>query len=126
MDLVFAGVGEARLLVPGETPQALAERLSDGTRDVVVTLGDAGCHAYVDGAAYSRAAAGVAVADPVGAGDAFVAGYLAELIADQPPAVRLATATAVAGLAVATPGDWEGLPRREELPLLLPDDDVLR
>ncbi|MGH3716955.1 MAG: sugar kinase [Micromonosporaceae bacterium] len=127
VDVMFAGVTEARLLVNGDTPAELASQLARrGPRQVVVTLGAAGAYALVDGEPYDTPAIEVPVVDPVGAGDAFVAGYLAELISGAPPRRRLAIGTAAAGFVVATAGDWEGLPRRADLPLLTSADDVLR
>jgi sugar/nucleoside kinase (ribokinase family) len=60
----------------------------------------------------------VPAVDPVGAGDAFVAGYLAETLAGRPVPERLATAAACGAFAVTVPGDWEGLPTRDELTAL--------
>jgi 2-dehydro-3-deoxygluconokinase len=57
--------------------------------------------------------------DPVGAGDAFAAGYLTEHLAGQSPEQRLRTAIAAGAYAVTVPGDCEGLPRRHELPAVL-------
>jgi 2-dehydro-3-deoxygluconokinase len=54
----------------------------------------------------------------VGAGDAFVAGYLAETLAGRPVPERLATAAACGAFSVTVPGDWEGLPSRDELATL--------
>jgi 2-dehydro-3-deoxygluconokinase len=53
--------------------------------------------------------------DVVGAGDAFVAGYLSARIDGLDVAARLERGTAVAAVAVSTEGDWEGLPTRAEL-----------
>ena len=64
--------------------------------------------------------------DTVGAGDAFVAGYLAELLADLPVADRLATAVRTGAFACLGPGDWESYARRSELPLLDASDPVAR
>ncbi|MGH3734124.1 MAG: PfkB family carbohydrate kinase [Micromonosporaceae bacterium] len=128
VDVVFAGVAEAELLAGGDhTVEQLAAQISGhGPRQVVVTRGAAGAYALADGTAYQTPAVPVAVVDPVGAGDAFVAGYLAELIAGGTPRRRLATASTVAAFVVSTAGDWEGLPRRAELGLLSADDDVHR
>jgi 2-dehydro-3-deoxygluconokinase len=127
VDVVFAGVAEARLLIDGDTPADLANKLAGhGAEQVVVTLGAEGAYGLIHGDVYCTTAVEVSVTDPVGAGDAFVAGYLAELITDSTPAQRMATASAAAAFAVATPGDWEGLPRRDELSLLRASDDVVR
>ncbi|MGH3661800.1 MAG: sugar kinase [Micromonosporaceae bacterium] len=127
VDVVFAGVDEARLLVAGGTPREQTQRLvASGPTQAVIKLGEAGCHALIDGVAYDTPAIPVRVVDPVGAGDAFVAGYLADLIQGASPSQRLATATAAGAFTVATHGDWEGMPRREELSLLQHGDDVVR
>ncbi|MFJ8752980.1 PfkB family carbohydrate kinase [Streptomyces sp. NPDC102441] len=74
---------------------------------------------YLPGAAPVRAAARpVPVTDTVGAGDAFCAGYLSGLIDALDPDARLQRATTTAAFAVASNGDWEGLPHRDELTLL--------
>jgi 2-dehydro-3-deoxygluconokinase len=63
----------------------------------------------------------VSVVDVIGAGDAFVAGYLSALLDGEGPPGRLDRAVAVAGFAVSTTGDWEGLPTRAELTSLATD-----
>lgn len=64
--------------------------------------------------------------DTVGAGDAFVAEYLAERVNGGSPAARLAPAVTTGAFVCLTPGDWEGLPRREELSLLTDREPVQR
>jgi 2-dehydro-3-deoxygluconokinase len=126
-DVVFAGAHEATLVVEADSPEATARALAElGPRQVVVKLGARGCVAVVDGVAYRRAAVPVRVVDPVGAGDAFVAGYLSELMDGAPPERRLTTATAAGAFVVTVPGDWEGLPHRHELALLDATDEVVR
>jgi 2-dehydro-3-deoxygluconokinase len=69
----------------------------------------------------------VVAVDPVGAGDAFVGGYLAELLLGAGAEVRLRTAAACGAFAVTVPGDWEGLPSRRDLLLLgTPEGTVVR
>jgi 2-dehydro-3-deoxygluconokinase len=53
-----------------------------------------------------------------GAEDASVAGYLAETLAGRPVPDRLAIVAACGAFAVTVPGDWEGLPTRDELAAL--------
>jgi 2-dehydro-3-deoxygluconokinase len=62
------------------------------------------------------------VVDPVGAGDAFVAGYLADRLAGEPAEQRLTTAIAVGAFAVTVPGECDGLPDRAELAALVGSD----
>ena len=66
----------------------------------------------------------VAEVDPVGAGDAFAAGYLAGHLWDLPAEERLRVANAMGALSVATLGDYEGLPDRDELRAFLEDERV--
>ncbi|GGT69514.1 sugar kinase [Actinomadura citrea] len=127
-DLVFATEQEARLVVPGDDPGALATALAAlGPRDVLVKRGAAGVVAFCEGRLHVRPAHRVPVVDPVGAGDAFAAGYLAEFVRGLPVAARLATATATGAYAVTVRGDWEGLPGRADLELLrTTENDVTR
>lgn len=127
--VVFAGEDEARLLTGTSTtePADLLEELaSTSGGDAVLKLGADGCRALVDGVHLAVAAVPVRVVDSVGAGDAFVAGYLAELIAGHPPGRRLATAVRCGAFACLTAGDWEGLPTRADLDLLDGGDPVRR
>ncbi|MEV8631309.1 PfkB family carbohydrate kinase [Streptosporangium sp. NPDC051023] len=57
---------------------------------------------------------------PVGAGDAFASGWLAETLEDATPKRRLATACAAGAFAVTSEGDWESFPRRADLAPLHP------
>ncbi|TPQ22168.1 sugar kinase [Streptomyces sporangiiformans] len=127
-DLVFAGPHEARLAVPGaEEPEALAKAICElGPTGAVIKLGVEGAYALLDGQELRQPAVPVTVHDTVGAGDAFAAGYLAELLAGEPPERRLRTAVLLGAFAVSTTGDWEGLPRRHELDLLDHHDDIVR
>jgi 2-dehydro-3-deoxygluconokinase len=123
-DVVFATEQEARLAVDGAEPGALAIALAAlGPRDVLVKRGAEGVAALCEGVRYDEPAWRVAVVDPVGAGDAFAAGYLAELMRDRPIPERLATACAAGACAVSVSGDWEGLPSRDDLSLMHSADD---
>jgi 2-dehydro-3-deoxygluconokinase len=59
------------------------------------------------------------VVDPVGAGDAFCAGFIAARLEGASLAIALASGNACGAAAVATLGDQEGLPSRAELAALL-------
>ena len=118
-DVVFAGPEEAQIVTGTADPITAALALEAlGPSQVLIKLGADGCLARIDGVTVELAAPTVPVVDTVGAGDAFVAGYLAELIAGAPPAQRLATAVAAGAFAVTVTGDWEGLPDRRALALL--------
>jgi 2-dehydro-3-deoxygluconokinase len=127
--VVFAGEDEARLLTgsgsgdPDELLSALAAA-TDG--DAVLKLGADGCLAEVDGTRLHVPAVPVTVVDTVGAGDAFVAGYLADLLLERAADECLRTAVRCGALVCASSGDWEGLPTRAELSLLDGGESVTR
>jgi 2-dehydro-3-deoxygluconokinase len=87
-------------------------------RALTLTRGADGARATTDDGSFHAAARQVSVVDVVGAGDAFVAGYLSGLLDCQSIDERLRRATTTAAFAVAADGDWEGLPTRDELILL--------
>lgn len=126
--IVFAGPEEARLLVPHGTSDAdLARAVSDlGPAEVIVKRGDVGVDALLDGETYSFPAFSVPVIDTVGAGDAFVAGYLVARAHGAFAPVRLEYATKVAAFVCMTGGDWEGSPRDFELELMGSSEAVTR
>jgi 2-dehydro-3-deoxygluconokinase len=126
--IVFAGEDEGRLIAPdAQTVPELAEAIAaTGPSQVVIKLGARGCYALVDGAGYERHAVPVRPIDTVGAGDAFVAGYLAELVSGRDVATRLTTAVTAGAFACLVHGDWEGLPRRADLALLGRAEPVTR
>jgi 2-dehydro-3-deoxygluconokinase len=127
VDIVFGSDDEAAMAVGAGTPQELAERLvTMGTREAVIKLGADGCVANIDGTYHSKAALPITVVDSVGAGDAFVAGYLSEWLRNSCVDVRLTTAVTAGAFACMVPGDWEGMPRRNELAILDATDPVSR
>lgn len=127
-DLVFAGTEEAALAVgPAEDPLELAARFEAlGISQVVIKLGASGCAALVEGRSYLQPAVPITAVDTVGAGDAFAAGYVAELLAGADVEQRLLTAVRTGAFACLVPGDWEGMPRRSELGLLDEAEPVSR
>lgn len=115
-DIVFAD--ESELALVGEL---------GSVAELVTKRGAEGASSRVGEVRYEQPAVPVRVVDVVGAGDALVAGYLAGLIAGFGPAERLRLGCLVAGFAVSTAGDWEGLPTRDELGLLdLPPGTTVR
>jgi 2-dehydro-3-deoxygluconokinase len=111
VDVLFASGDELALVFPGGVVS-----VADGMPgEVVVTHGAKGAEAWDGSAHLERPAAQVHAVDVVGAGDAFVAGYLSARLDGFDLAARLERGTAVAAVAVGTQGDWEGLPTRAEL-----------
>lgn len=82
-DIVFAGDDEAAIAVgPSEDSLELARRVAaPGPSQAVIKRGAAGCAAVIDGVEYGQDAVRVNALDTVGADDAFVAGYLSDLLA---------------------------------------------
>ncbi|AKL70727.1 sugar kinase [Streptomyces sp. Mg1] len=118
-DVVFAGPEEAALIAPEAGPATMARTLLGlGPREAVLKLGARGAVAVTHGGEAVQDVVPVTLVDPIGAGDAFVAGYLAGLLDGTPLPDRLLLGATCGAFAVAASGDWEGLPRRAELDLL--------
>ncbi|MED7932091.1 sugar kinase [Nonomuraea sp. LP-02] len=127
-DIVIASEDELALASPGDDEAGRVRSLLDGgAAEVVVKRGAAGATVFTAGEALSLPARPVTAVDVIGAGDAFVAGYLSGLLDGLPPDGRLARAITTGAFAVAVRGDWEGAPTRAELTLLgLPDGTTVR
>jgi len=119
-DIVFAGPEEAALLLPGhpaaagsEDPWRAATELAQqvcklGPRIAVIKLGSLGALALADGRVYTHPIVPIEPVDPVGAGDAFVGAFLAELAKKEPIETCLSSGAKMGALVCAVPGDWEG------------------
>ncbi|WAP51851.1 sugar kinase [Arthrobacter sp. ATA002] len=130
-DMLFAGDDEIRIALGPEhresTTVDLARAVGEmGPGEVVVKLGRRGATALINGQLIEVPPVLVTSVDSVGAGDAFVAGYLASQLAGHDTAERLRVAAITGAFAVTAPGDWEASPRSHELGLLGSDGDVLR
>lgn len=119
-DLVFAGPAELDL-IGGESALLVAS-----VAEVVVKDGAAGASVATADGSWRADALAVSLVDPVGAGDAFVAGYLSARLDGLDVDARLARAAVAGAFCVSTTGDWEGLPTRSELGLLSDVDNVSR
>jgi 2-dehydro-3-deoxygluconokinase len=127
--LVFASEPELALLAadPAASPaEAASELVRGGIQAVVVKHGTEGATAYTADGITSVPAREVRAVDVIGAGDAFVAGYLSGVLDGLDVADRLRRGAAVSGFAVASSGDWEGLPARSELGLLDTEEKTIR
>jgi 2-dehydro-3-deoxygluconokinase len=115
VDLFFAGDEEARALWGRDDEEFLRELAGMGPQEVVLKRGKEGSVVVIGGEVFEQPAFPVEDVDPVGAGDAFDAGYLAGHLWGLEAEDRLRVANAMGALSVATLGDYEGLPDREEL-----------
>jgi 2-dehydro-3-deoxygluconokinase len=122
VDIIVASDDELTLVTPpelGDEATQVKWLLDNGIGQVVVKRGADGASAYVTGqSVVHQAARSVVAVDTVGAGDAFVAGYLSGVLDSLAVPDRLLRAVTVAGFAVSAVGDWAGLPTRDELHLL--------
>src|SRR5690606_25806213 len=76
-DIVFATVEEARLIVSGGSPDELAQAITAlGPNEVLIKDGARGAVGFIEGERVLTPPITVHEVDPVGAGDAFTAGYL--------------------------------------------------
>jgi 2-dehydro-3-deoxygluconokinase len=131
-DVVMGDEDEARLVTgTKDSGEVLAEALlARGASTAIVKLGRQGAVAATVGEAIRVPALDIpAVVDPVGAGDAFAAGYIAATLEGKPLDEALRAANACGAAAVTVVGDMAGLPDRDELEGLLaatPGADTLR
>jgi 2-dehydro-3-deoxygluconokinase len=85
---------------------------------VVAKLGADGAQCSLSSQVWSLPAHPTVVLDTVGAGDAFVAGYLSQRLANESPERSLLRGVICGALACTQLGDWEGTPTREEITAL--------
>lgn len=124
-DIVFAGREEAALLLgmdpaPGARLTVTGAELAAGlvalgASTAVIKLGAQGALATSGGQTIIATTRPVMVVDAVGAGDAFVAGYLSEFVRGRSIAACLRMGNTLGGAICQVPGDWEGLPTTDEL-----------
>jgi 2-dehydro-3-deoxygluconokinase len=114
--VVLVGHAEATALTGEETAEAAGRWfLGHGAVTVAVKLGADGALGIQDGRSYHAAALPVHPVDPIGAGDAFDAAFLAAWLrgADLPECLE--DGNLAAGLSIQVSGDIEGLPYRREM-----------
>ena len=87
-------------------------------RQLVLKRGRDGATAVTDNGQVAVASVTTAAVDAVGAGDAFVAGYLSATLDGLDVAGRLERAATLGAFSVSAHGDWEGLPTRAELSII--------
>jgi 2-dehydro-3-deoxygluconokinase len=128
-DIVFGSARELALLtddLAGDVRAMAEDLLGRGVATVVVKRGADGATAYTAHGVSSVPARAVRAVDVIGAGDAFVAGYLSGVLDGLGTDGRLRRAAAVSAFAVGSTGDWEGLPTRAELSLLDAEEETIR
>jgi 2-dehydro-3-deoxygluconokinase len=122
--MTISGLAEGRVLTGATTPEDLVDALrSWGAEEVVVTCGPAGALHDRDGVVVRRPARQIpAVADEVGAGDAFAAGLIAARLRGLDAAACLDWGAVVAAFCIGAVGDARGLPTSAEAERMLAGD----
>lgn len=117
-DVVFAGDDELFVLGDGGLEEA-SKLAQAGRREVVVKQGSRGATSFTTSGVLFEPAVEVHAVDPVGAGDAFVAGYLVAMLDGLDPLARLKMGCATGAFAASNYGDWECLARRDDIEMML-------
>lgn len=121
--LVFGGVEELELL----GPDATASLLAAGVGQVIVKRGPEGAVVFTTDDATEALGFVIEPLDTVGAGDAFVAGFLSAWLEGLSAADALVRGNACGAMACLVPGDWEAAPTRRDLePFLAGGGDPVR
>jgi 2-dehydro-3-deoxygluconokinase len=122
-DILFSTLDEARIAVPGETPEEVAGELAAlGAKKIIIKSGSKGAAFFEAGHQTQVDTFPVLAIDDIGAGDAFAAGFLACSLLDGESEDCLRWGAALGAWAVSTNGDWEGLPSQAELASFLTAD----
>jgi sugar/nucleoside kinase (ribokinase family) len=117
LSFFLPSVREAREITGRERPEEMAEHLQDrGVETVVIKNGAQGCYVKPPAAeGFFISACRTEVTDTTGAGDAFVAGFLAGVLRGQELAGCARLACAVAALNIRKVGATAGMPNMEEV-----------
>ncbi|KAF5414204.1 MAG: putative sugar kinase [Candidatus Methanogaster sp.] len=113
--VVFLNRDEIEMLTGFGYRKGAGELNEVGSEIVVVTLGGDGCYIRTPGAELAIPGFSARVVDTTGAGDAFCAGFLYGLLADEPLGVCGRLGNFVAAKCIEMVGAREGLPRILEI-----------
>lgn len=124
--LVSAGRDEARLITGEASPEASARTLREyGPEQVVVRLGKEGALTLGSSGVFKREpTTSMKTEEPVGAGDAFNAGFLSGQLRGWDLDASLRLGNILGGFATTALGDIEGLPTRAEAQSYMTDHEA--
>lgn len=115
-DYILPGLDEGELLTGFTQPEDIASALlKPGVEGVVVKLGSKGAYFQSEQDSGYMAPFPAEEVDPVGAGDAFAAGFISGLLHGETLEQAVRRASAMGAIAVSVNGDVEGLPNEAEL-----------
>lgn len=114
-DVLFLSDEEAELLMEGSTPQSVRQAKKETKAQTVVVHGAEGAFVLDGGDELAeKKAYPTEVVDTVGAGDAFVAGFLSGWLQGWSVGECLELANACGACAVSVPGDAQSMPTKED------------
>lgn len=128
VDIFLPGIDEGKMLFSLEDDRQIARKaLMYGVGTVVIKQGASGCLVAVEeeGMIPVPGYQVKDVTDPIGAGDAFDAGFLMGLLKGWPVIKAAKLGNAVGACAVTVGGDVEGLPSEEEAMALLNGKEII-
>ncbi|WP_410767792.1 sugar kinase [Fontibacillus sp. BL9] len=115
-DYFLPGLDELRLLYDKEHLEELIPELNKLPAVKIIKGGDKATYLLEDGELSSVPYFQVEqVVDSVGAGDGFCAGFLAGLLQGDSHTEAIRLGNLIGSMVIQAPGDWEGLPTREEV-----------
>ncbi|WP_085993394.1 sugar kinase [Oceanobacillus senegalensis] len=117
VDILLAGANEMDIIIGEKEPDRIIEKAKAlGISHVAIKLGDKGSVGYYDGETITTPAVKASkVADTVGAGDGFNAGFLYGILNGWSLERTLYFANTIGSMVVSVLGDNEGLPYYEEV-----------
>lgn len=120
-DLLFLSDEEAQALLGGKDPDSVQKSLKNLRTEIAVVHDSDGALAVSNTGSLWKAAHPVEVVDTVGAGDAFVAGFLSGRLRGWDTGKALDMANACGACAVTIPGDARSMPAEEDALSLVHD-----
>lgn len=122
------GYSEGKILTGIDSIEQMAESFHQmGAGTVVIKHGKEGAYLYdQNGGRWIKGYPVENVADPIGAGDAFAAGFLSGILNGDSHENSVKRGNLLGSYAVTMEGDWEGLPDLMEIEQMFSEDDTNR
>jgi ribokinase len=114
-ELEAGALSGVRVDSPAAAAEAAQRLRAQGPRNVIITLGAAGVLSATADEVRHHPARPVQAVDSTAAGDTFIGGLCAALVAGRPLDRAIAFAQAAAAISVTRPGAQTSIPRREEV-----------
>ncbi|MFQ6084778.1 MAG: PfkB family carbohydrate kinase [Candidatus Bathyarchaeia archaeon] len=125
-DILITDPYSCKALYNIKSPQEIAKFMSKkGPSIVAVKLGEAGSMAFVGGRAVKKPSYDVHVVDPIGAGDAFDAGFISSILKGWSIEKALQVGNICGALATTVKGDVEGIPTLDLVTSILSKEEIV-